>query len=159
MGLGLDAGGDAEEDLGGGEAVGDEGVEPVELVEAVDDDPADAGLDRFPQLGRRLVVAMEGDPVGGDAGREADVELAAAGHVEAEAFLVDQPGHGPAEERLGGVDGVGSERFGGFPASGSEVIFVVDEERGAELPGQLGRLTTADEELPVGPDGGVVGEE
>ena len=39
----------------------------------------------------------------GHAGGQGHVHLATGGHVEAHAFLVGQPGHGPAQEGLGGV--------------------------------------------------------
>ena len=55
------------------------------------------------QLVGRLVVAVQDQPLGGHAGREGDVELAARRDVEVHALLVGQPGHGPAEEGLGGV--------------------------------------------------------
>ena len=60
VGVGVDARRDAQEDLRRGpDAVGGERVEAVELVEGVDDDVAHAGLDRHPQLGDRLVVAVQ----------------------------------------------------------------------------------------------------
>ena len=61
---------------------GDRG-QPVDLVERVDDDPADAGVHRPGQLGDRLVVAVQPDPLGGHAGGQRDRQLAAGAHVEA----------------------------------------------------------------------------
>ena len=62
------------------------------------------------------------------------VQLAAGGDVEVEALL-DQAGHGQAQERLAGVGDAGAEgvqRRG----SGREVVLVVDEQ-GPELGGQV----------------------
>ena len=96
--------------------------QPLDLLERVDDDPPDAGLDRAPQLGDRLVVAVEADPGRVETGAQRDGQLAARADVEAEALLGD-----PARDRrcrgsLAGVvdvdagEGV-AERPG--PAAGS----------------------------------------
>ena len=63
--------------------------QPLDLVERVDDDPADAGLDRAAQLGDGLVVAVEADPGRVEAGAQRDGQLAAGADVEAEPLLGD----------------------------------------------------------------------
>ena len=57
-------------------------VQPGDLVERVEHHPADPGLDRGDQLGGRLVVAVQRDPLGREAGPQRDGQLAAAAHVE-----------------------------------------------------------------------------
>ena len=118
--------------------------EALELVEAVDDDAADAGLAGHPELVGRLVVAVQHEAVGGHAGRERDVELAAGGHVEVHALLVGQPRHRQAQERLGGVGHPVTERGDGLAATGPEVRLVVHEQRGAEPGGELLEVAAPD---------------
>ncbi len=77
-----------------------EPVEAVELVEGVDDDVADADLQRRGQLVGRLVVAVQHQPGGRHPGGQRHVHLAAGRHVEQQALLVGEAGHGAAEERL-----------------------------------------------------------
>ena len=84
-------------------AVVGEQLEPVELVERVDDDPADTGLERGAQLVGRLVVAVEHDALGREPGVQRDVQLAAGRDVEVEALLGDEARHRGAEERLARV--------------------------------------------------------
>ena len=89
-----------------------ERVEPVDLVEGVDDDPADPDLEGAAQLRHRLVVAVEADAGRVEAGTQGDGELAAGADVEAQALLGDPPRDGRAEERLAGVvDVVVGERL------------------------------------------------
>ena len=91
---------------------------------------------------------------------EGDVQLAAGGDVEQQALLVGEAGHGQAQEGLRGVDDVAvAEDVDGLAAAGPQVVLVVDEQRRAVLGGQLGDVDAGDEQLPLGPDGGVVGEE
>ena len=62
-----------------------------DLVEGVEDDAADLAVEGHPQLVGRLVVAVHVDPVGLEARRERDVELAAGGDVDAQPFLAADP--------------------------------------------------------------------
>ena len=93
------------------------------------------------QLVERLVVAVQDEAVGGHAGGQGDVELAAGRDVEVHALLVREPGHGRAEERLGGVGDAVAEGGHRLPAAGPQVGLVVDEQRRAELarPARAGR--------------------
>ena len=61
--------------------------EPDDLLERVEDDPADPGVERRRELGAALVVAVERDPLGREAGAQRDGQLAAGADVEAEALL------------------------------------------------------------------------
>ena len=150
---------DPEQHLGHEPVVGVERGEAVELVEAVDDDPADAGRAGRPQLVGRLVVAVEHEPVGGHAGGERDVELAAGGHVEVHALLVGEAGHGQAQERLGGVGDAVAEGGDRLAAAGPQVGLVVDEQRRAEALGQVEQVAAADRQPAVGADRGGVGQQ
>ena len=90
VGVGLDPGGDPHQDLR--RALGRRGqaLQAVDLVEGVDDDAADTDVQGPLQLGVGLVVAVQHQPLGGHAGDEGDVELAAGGHVEVHPLLVGQ---------------------------------------------------------------------
>jgi hypothetical protein len=97
--------------------------------------------------------------LGGHAGGPGDVVLTAGGHVEVAALLGGQLRHGRAEERLGGVVDARAEGGDRFAAPGPQVGLVVDEQRGAELAGELERVAPADDELALVADGGGVGEQ
>ncbi len=75
-------------------------VQAVELVERVDDEATDPRGARHPELFDALVVAVQDETVGGEAGRERDVKLSPGRDVEPEVLLVDQPRHGAAQKRL-----------------------------------------------------------
>ena len=122
--------------------------QPVDLGEGVDDDPADAILDRGAQLGEGLVVAVHPDPLPGEADPARDLELAAAADVEVQPLLHDPLGDRGAEEGLPGVVDVGPgepllEGGGEVVAEGSgpvpEVLLVHHVCRSAELRRQVGR--------------------
>jgi hypothetical protein len=72
------------------------------------------------------------------------VQLAAGRHVEVHPLLVDQPGHGEAQERLGGVGHPVAEGRHRLAAPGTEVVLVVDEERRAKGRRQVGDRAPAD---------------
>src|SRR5581483_4777348 len=112
------------------------------------------------QLLVRLVVAVEDDAGRREAGREGDVELAAGGDVEVEAFLGYQPDHRPAKEGLSGVGhAVGAESGDVLPAANPQVGLVVDEQRRTEPLGQLAHVAAADRQPAAGRDGGGGGQE
>ena len=145
---------------GRGQALGVQRIEAIELVEAVDDDAADPGPERRPQLLHRLVVAVEHQAIGGDAGGEGDVELPTGGHVEEQPLLVDEAGDGAAQEGLGRVDHVPvAEDLDRLAAAGPDLVLVVDEQRRAVLRRELRDADPPDQQLPVGADGSVVGEQ
>ena len=82
-----------------GDGVGD----PVDLHERVDDDPADARVERPRDLRVRLVVAVQADVRAGDPGAQRDRELAARGGVDAQALLVHPARDRDGQERLARV--------------------------------------------------------
>ena len=127
---------------------------------AVDDDPADAHVERPTQLGVGLVVAVHHEPIRGNAGGQRHVQLAAGGDVEPQALGVDQSRHRAAQERLGRVDHPAVTEHGHRGATpGAEVVLVVHEQRRAELPGQVLDADAADEQTAVGGERRVVGQE
>ena len=115
---------------------------------------------RRAQLVERLVVAVQHEAVGGDAGGEGDVQLAAGGDVEVHALLVGEAGHGQAQERLGGVGDAVAEGGDRLAAAGPQVGLVVDEQRRAVLA-RPGRATSQPpmRQAPVVADRGGVGQQ
>ena len=77
---------------------GDESLDPVHLDQGIDDDAADSSLQCLSQLIGRLVVPVENEPMGRDAGRQRGVDLATGCHIEQEALVVGEPGHRPAQK-------------------------------------------------------------
>ena len=84
-------------------AAGGQPLEPVDLVEGVNHDPSHADFEGTAQLGVGLVVAVHDQTGARHAGGQGHVQLAASRHIDRHPLLVDQSGHGPAEESLGGV--------------------------------------------------------
>ena len=144
---------DPDEDLGPVRSRRDgleQAAEAVDLVEGVDDDAADAPL-AGPSASSSvdLLLPCRTSRSGGHAGRERDVELATGGDVEVHALLVGQPGHGPAQEGLGGVGDAVAPGRDRLAAGVAQVVLVVDEERRAELLGQLEQVDAADVEVAL----------
>ncbi len=76
----------------------DKARKPGDLVEGVDDDPADAGPDAGSKLCVGLVVAVKNKPVGRHAGRQRHRQLTPGGDVEPHALLGGECGHRLAQE-------------------------------------------------------------
>ena len=148
----LDARRHAHEQPGRVGATGGEPLEAVELVEGVDDDPPHSGLDRGAQLVGRLVVAVEHDALGREAGVERHVQLAAGGHVEIEALVAHEPRHRRAEERLARVRDPVAELRSILAAAAAELALVVHVERRAELGREPDEIDTPHRHAAVGPD-------
>ena len=81
-------------------AVRDQRGELLDVLDVVDHDPAHAGGEGRGQLGDGLRVAVHVDPLRGEAGLEREVQLAARGHVAAQALLREQPEHGGGRAAL-----------------------------------------------------------
>ena len=77
-------------------------LQPLELDEVVDHDVADAGVERHPQLGLALGVAVQVDLLGVEARVEREVQLAARGDVAGQALLGEEAQDRRRRERLGG---------------------------------------------------------
>ena len=96
VGVRTDPGGDPQQNPLA--APGCEPFEPLDLVERVDDDVADPGLERGEELGLGLVVAVHVDPRRVEARAERQVQLAAGGDVAGEPLLGEQAVGGGAAE-------------------------------------------------------------
>ena len=165
---GVHARGDADHDRGSsasavggvrGDGVGD----AVHLDDRVDDDPADARVERAPDLRVGLVVAVQADVGPGHPGAQRDGQLAARRRVDPQPLLVRPAGHGGAQERLARVVHVdrgahGAERGReGLPVAarpGPEVRLVEHVGGRAVLGGQRAQVHPADAHGAVGPDAG-----
>ena len=158
VGLGFDPGREPQEDLRGDAGLGVQHVETIEFVKTVDDDATDAGLDRHPKLGDRLVVAVQHESLSRNPGVERNMEFATGCDVEVHAFLMGEAGHRPAQKRLRGVGDTIAECLDRLTAAITEMLFVVDENRGAELLSKLKRVAPSDVEHAVD-DLGRVGQQ
>ena len=147
MGVGPDPRGDAQQDAL--RAPGGDSLEPLDLVERVDDDVADAGVDGLLELGVALVVAVHVDPLGVEAGVQRQVQLAAGGDVAGEPLLGEEPqgrraGKGLAREDdlevVGALGEGGLDRAG----AGAHVVLRVDVGGRAELGRELDHVAAAD---------------
>ena len=107
VGVRLDADGDPDHDRYPHPELVGEPDQPVDLGERVDDDPADAILDRGARFGEGLVVAVHPDPLPGEADPTSDLELAAAADVEVQPSSMTHWATADAEEGLPGVVDVG----------------------------------------------------
>ena len=77
---------------------------PLDLVEGVEDQVADAAVERVAELGLGLVVAVHVDPRRVEAGGQGHAQLAARGDVDREPLLAHQPVGRGAGKRLARVD-------------------------------------------------------
>ena len=71
------------------------------------------------------------------------MELTTGGDVEVHALLVGQPGHGSAQEGLGGVCHTVAPGRDGLPAGAAQMVLVVDEKRVPNLS-QLEQVDATD---------------
>ena len=114
------------------------------------------------QLGLGLRVAVQVQPLGGEAGAQGEVQLAARGDVAAQALLGEDTQDGGAREGLGGEDDLAGavvdagQRLGERARAGAQVVLGHDVGGRAELARQLARVAAADAEHAVR-DGGVPG--
>ena len=155
MGLGLDPRRHADQDALAG-ARGDS-LEPVDLVERVDDHVTDPGGERRLEVGLGLVVAVHVDPLGREARRAAP----GAARLRTPRRRTGPPRanrsqRGGAGERLARVEDLEARRARGEgrhrgPRPLAHVVLRVDVRGGAELARQLERVAAAD----LQPAGGV----
>ena len=82
--------------------------ESGDLLDGVDDDASDTGVERPAQLADGLVVPVHANAGGGEIRAQRDGQLAARAYVEGQALLGDPPRDRDAEERLAGVVDVGA---------------------------------------------------
>ena len=126
-----------------------------DLLERVDDEVPDTGVEPVLDLGDRLVVAVEVDALGGKASGAGRGQLAAGGDVQREVLLGHQLAHRPAAEGLARVDDlveVGARPEGRVIGAAlvAQRLLVVDEQRRAELVRQVHDVAAADLEVAGG---------
>ena len=165
VGVGVDPRGDADHDLLDLSSFTRQTVKEVQLIEAVNNHPADAVFQGVPKLLGRLVVAVEVDVVRRIAHRRRDGKLAARHHVQPKPLLHHDAGQGRVDVGLAGVDhgGVGvsaSELLDELPATAPKGLLVEDVEGCAEAPivGQVHHVAAAYHQVPPGVDLGCVRE-
>src|SRR5690606_27790200 len=121
---------------------GSGGLDPLDLIETVDDDLAHTVGECLLDLRATLVVAAHPNSLGGHAGAPGDRDPTTGCDVEPEAFIDDPSGDLGAQERLAGVVDVGTTAYLGErtcvvvaegAGTAAEVLLVEDVGRGAEL--------------------------
>ncbi len=130
-------------------------LQPVDVVGVVHGDQPDAVFDGHRDLLVGLRVAVQHDQRRIDARLQRSEDLAAAGDVETETLLDDEPLHGRAREGLRreyhpGPGPAGGEFGGVLPGSGPHRLLGDDEDGRAELGGQVVGPAAADHEHSVG---------
>ncbi len=140
---------DADQDVHGHAPGGRHVLDRVDLLKIVDADPPDSGAHRHLHLLRRLVVAVHDDLARGHPGLQCRVQLAAGGHIHAQAFLLDDPADGHRREDFAGERDVELRipRFEGPPIGAARLpqsLLVDHIERSAELPRQVHRAAPPD---------------
>jgi len=133
-------------------------LRPCDLLECVEHNER-AHLRGHRQLGVGLVVAVEDQPLCGNAGTQRELQLAQCRHVRTEPLGREQPQEGDVREGLRPVDDERPRvhtRVRARPRENS--IPAVHDERRAELLRELRRPHAAEHELAA-LDGSRVGEE
>ena len=154
MGVAGDAGGDPDQHLLASVKLGRDLLEPLELVERVDHDVADACVERRAQLGDGLGVAVQVGPPRVKARAQRERELSAGGNVARQSLVGERSVDGGARERLGGEQHVevavaSGDRVDERARPRAQVILDDDVRRGPELPRQLDGVTAAELEPPA----------
>ena len=154
MAVCLNAGSHPVEDLHPLSSGGAEGFNGLQLVGPVHDDPAHAPVHGQLQLAGELVVAVELDTLGREAGCQGGVELAAGDHVHAHPGPLHQPAHAGGTEGLGRIgDPASRPAVQKVPAQLIEAALYgglgIDVQRGSIFLGQLRDVTAIEEEPAV----------
>src|ERR1700730_15847596 len=113
---------------------------------------------RSTQLFVRLVVAMEEDALGRNAGGLRERQLTERRHVGADTFLCEHLEQGNVRKRLRAVDDQRVRRLGAVRARlGPDRLLAVDDERRSMLGGEAARGDAAEAQL-TGVDAGGIGK-
>ena len=91
MGVGMDAGLDPEEHPLMDAPGSADGLQPLHFLIGIDDDGADAAVHAHLQLGHGLVVAVEMEMLGIEAGLQRGIKLAAGDHVGVDTLGLEDP--------------------------------------------------------------------
>ena len=154
VGVGLDARDHPHQHVLGGTG-GQRGLQPVEVVGAVDDHQPEAVLDGHRDLLVALRVAVQDDHRRVDTRPQRGDDLATAGDVEPEALLDHHPLHGRAREGLGREDDPAARPARGEPVGvlagpRPQGVLGHHEHRGADLGRDVVEPAPGDERHPVG---------
>ena len=133
---------------------GDDALEPVDVVEVVDHDEADAVFDGKCEFVVGLGVAVQDQPGRIGACLERGQDLAAARDVDVQALFDHHPLNGGARERLRRerhiAAGPATAESGQIVAGPlPQCVFGNDDRRGTELLGHIVEAATADHECAV----------
>jgi hypothetical protein len=142
----LDPGGDPDQHVLG---TVEQPIGQLDLVEGVDDQVADAGLERIAELCLGLVVAVQMDAGWVEAGGQRHMELSARGDIHRQTLLAHHPVGGGGGERLARVDhleriGALIERAHVLAGTAAHVVLGIDVGGCPEPLGQLDDVTASD---------------
>ena len=162
MGMGIDTGGDAEQDALGDAPCGGVSLQRQKLVHVVHHEGAHTHVHGIVHIPLGLVVAVEVDALGREAGTLGGVQLAARYAVHAHALLGGDPVDPREAQSLGGVErervsteiGVSGIQVGAH--HGADGVLVHDVGGSAVYLGQLDGVQPADGEMAVLIDGKMV---
>ena len=146
VGVGFDADGHPNHHVLHDSGTAGDGIEAVDLGHRVHHHVTDAGLDRVGEFIDRFVVAVQGNPVGGEPGMKRDGKFAAAGNVQREPLISHPSGDLRTQERLGRIVHVvpATECRGHLAAAAAEVVLINDEQWRPELLGKFGHGDSGD---------------
>ena len=122
----------------------------IYVIEAVDRDQPDAGIERQLKLAVVTRIAMKNEARRTETGPQREVKLTGGGDVAVEALLCEHAHHGGRAERLGGKNDAEVVLPGGFECRdersrpGAQVVLGDDVGRRAEAVGELEHITAAD---------------
>ena len=157
MGLGLDAGADADLDVRGRCSLGGDAGEKLHLRETVDDDAVDAGIEGHGEVPDGLAVAVQVNALRWEARCKSRVELTTGGHVKGHALLLHDAADRLAEQRLAGEGHLnlrvtGLERRVVGAAVLPHKLLVQHVERRPELIGQRDAVAATYHQVALGVD-------
>src|SRR5215218_9116784 len=144
-----DAGRDADQHGLAHLALAGEALQPLDVVERVQHDMTNAGVQRLAQLRERLRVAMQVDARWIEAAAQRKRQLSAGGDVAGDPLGGEQLIRGGARERLGGEQHVevivaGTHRVYVGASTSAQVVLRIDVRGSAELACELDCVAAAD---------------
>ena len=164
VGVGVDAGGEAEQHLLPDAPAGGLGLDGLDLLHIVGHEVSDAVLHAVADVLVGLVVAVEVGLAQVIARLEGGVDLAGGHHVDAHALLLHDLIDALEGVGLAGIQGAGAgaevlaEGLGVHPAVVPDPLLVHQVEGGAVLLGQLHGVLPGEEQVSAGGDGEVVAD-
>jgi len=126
-----------------------QGLESRDLISGIDDDAPDTNLKRRGQFRHGLIVPVEAEALRVDTRSERDGHLAARRDVDRHSCGTCDLRHCDAPEGLRRERHARSERRNRLLAASTEMRFVVDEHRRAELRSEFGNRNATHRESPL----------